>query len=313
MKVVFFGTPEFAARTLKIILSSNHEIIAAVCGPDSRKGRGRKAEFPEVKTVALENGIQILQPQNLKNRNFVAQLRNINADFYCVVAFRILPPEIFDIPPKGCVNLHASLLPRYRGAAPINWALINGETETGLTTFFIRRKVDTGDIILQRKIEIGSEETFGELHDRMADMGGELLIETMNKIEAGDFDTISQADSEATPAPKLTPELGRIDWSKPAGEIHNLVRGLSPRPAAFTFFNSMKMAILKTRLADKPIHGKPGFVLFADPGRSLIVGCGSGALELLEIKPESRKAMSGAEFVRGKRIAAGDRFGENIG
>jgi methionyl-tRNA formyltransferase len=310
MKVVFFGTPEFAARTLKKILSSDHDIVAAVCGSDSRKGRGRKEAFPEVKQVALERGLKLLQPGNLKDRNFITQLENLNADFFCVVAFRILPEDVFEIPPRGCVNLHASLLPRYRGAAPINWALINGEEETGLTAFFIRRKVDTGDIIMQRRIKIDPEETFGELHDRMADLGGDLLIETMNKIESGEFEMTRQDDSRATAAPKITPELGRIDWSKPAEKIHNLVRGLSPRPAAYTFFNGTKMTIIRTRPADKPLHGKPGAVLFADAAKGLIVSCGSGALELLEVKPESRGVMNGAEFVRGKRIAAGAMFGE---
>lgn len=310
MKVVFFGTPEFAARTLKKVLLSRHEIAGVVCGPDRRKGRGRKVVLPEVKQVALEKRLIIFQPEDLKDEEFLRELGGLNADFFCVVAFRILPEEVFAMPVKGCVNLHASLLPKYRGAAPINWAIINGETETGLTTFFIRKKVDTGEIIMQRKIAIEPDETFGELHDRMADLGGDLLVETMDKIEHGDFKTSVQKNSDATKAPKIYPELGKIDWAKSSSEIHNLVRGLSPKPAAYTFHNRAKIAILKTRIADYGEKAGPGEIVFVDGKSGLVVGCGEGALEILQIKPESRKDMSGAEFVRGQRIRKGVFFGE---
>ncbi|UCC79800.1 MAG: methionyl-tRNA formyltransferase [Candidatus Zixiibacteriota bacterium] len=310
MKVVFFGTPEFAARTLKKVLLSRHRIVGVVCGPDRRKGRGRKIVFPEVKTLALEKGLSILQPEDLKDEGFLRELRDFDADFFCVVAFRILPGEVFEMPPRGCVNLHASLLPKYRGAAPINWAIINGETETGLTTFFIRKKVDTGDILLQRKIAIGPEETFGELHDRMADLGGDLLVETMDKIEIGNFEASAQKNSEATKAPKIYPELGKIEWSRPGNVIHNLVRGLSPKPAAYSFYEGEKIYILRTRIAENREKSNPGEVIYADGKKGLIAGCGAGALEIIQIKPESRKAMSGAEFVRGHRIEKGAFFGE---
>lgn len=312
MKVVFFGTPEFAARTLKKVLLSHHEVIAVVCGPDRRKGRGRKVIYPEIKQLVMKKGLKILQPENLNDDLFLEELKNLNADFFCVVAFRILPEEVYEMPPGGCVNLHASLLPRYRGAAPINWAIINGENETGLTTFFIRKKVDTGDIIMQRKIEIEPDETFGELHDRMADMGGDLLAETMDKIEKGKYRTIIQDDSEATKAPKISPELGKIDWSKPANEIHNLIRGLSPKPAAYISYGRAKISILRTEIAENQIEGDPGTVVIADGKRGLVVACGDGALELIQVKPESRKVMSGAEFVRGSRITSGMIFGDRI-
>lgn len=310
MKVVFFGTPDFAARTLKKILLSQHQIVGVVCGPDRRKGRGRKVIFPEVKQLALEKGLSVLQPENLKDKGFLRELRGFKADFFCVVAFRILPGEVFEMPPRGCVNLHASLLPKYRGAAPINWAIINGETETGLTTFFIRKKVDTGDILMQRKIAIGQEETFGELHDRMADLGADLLIETMDKIEMGDCEASAQSENEATNAPKIYPELGKIEWNKPAGEIHNLVRGLSPKPAAYSFYNEEKIYILRSRTAEITEKNSPGEIIYADGKKGLMVSCGEGALEILQIKPESRKTISGAEFVRGHRIEKGVFFGD---
>lgn len=310
MKVVFFGTPDFAARTLKKILSSNHRLAGVVCGPDRHKGRGRKIILPEVKQLALESELTVLQPENLKDRTFLKELKGLNADFFCVVAFRILPPEVYEMPPKGCVNLHASYLPKYRGAAPINWAIINGETETGLTTFFIRRKVDTGDIIMRRKIKIGPDETFGELHDRLADAGGDLLVETMNRIESGTFETVVQDDGEASLAPKIFPDLGAIDWGGTARDIHNLVRGLSPRPAAFTFYKGNKLSILRTRLTEEASGEVPGEIKSADGRSGMVVSCGQGALELMRVKPASRKEMSGAEFVRGFRIEAGMKFGE---
>jgi methionyl-tRNA formyltransferase len=310
MKVVFFGTPEFAARTLKKILSSRHQMVGVVCGPDRPRGRGRKLVFPQVKELALEERLNILQPENLKDDRFLRELSGLNADFFCVVAFRILPGEILEMPPKGCVNLHASLLPKYRGAAPINWAIIKGEKETGLTTFFIKKKVDTGEIIMQRKIEIGPDETFGELHDRMADAGGDLLLETMDRVEKGDYKIMTQDNSKATNAPKIFPELGKIDWNKSANEIHNLVRGLSPRPAAYSIYYDTRIDVLKTAIADYGAGEKAGEVILADGKRGLIVKCGDGAIELLQVKPQSRKVMSGAELVRGQRIKAGEFFGE---
>ncbi len=312
MKVLFFGTPEFAAVCLEKILLTDHEIAGVVCQPDKPRGRGRKVAIAEVKQAAIEKKLKILQPENLKDPFFLNELKTLEADFFCVVAFRILPEEIFSMPPKGCVNLHASLLPKYRGAAPINWALINGENETGLTTFFIRKKIDTGDILMQRKIAIGPDETFDELYGRMAEAGGDLIVETMSKIESGDYSTIKQNDKEASKAPKIYPELGKIDWKKSANEIHNLIRGLTPKPGAYTVFSGNKIIIVKSKVVDNPDNAGPGKVLLADPKKGLIVGCGKRALELLQVKPASRKVMTGAEFVRGKRIKEGILFGEEI-
>ena len=313
MRLVFFGTPGFALRCLEKILSSKHRVAAVVTAPDKPKGRGMKLEPPEVKRLAEERGLDILQPANLRDAEFLKRLSSYQADLFCVVAFRILPEEVFAMPPKGCINLHGSLLPKYRGAAPINWAIINGERQTGLTTFFIRRQVDTGNMILQQEIEIGPDETFGELHDRMADAGGELLIKTMDLIEAGNIKPICQDGSQATPAPKLTPELGNIDWSKKASDVHNLVRGLSPRPGAYTFRNGRKVIILRTKTVEMAQAAAPGQITQADPQKGIVVACGLDSVQILQLKPESGKAITGAEFVRGHRLIAGELFERKFG
>ena len=313
MRLVFFGTPEFASRCLEKILLK-HQVAAVVTAPDKPKGRGMKVEPSEVKRLAQERGLDILQPINLKDSEFLKRLSSYKADLFCVVAFRILPEEVFSMPPKGCINLHGSLLPKYRGAAPINWAIINGERETGVTTFFIRRAVDTGDIILQEKLPIGSEETFGELYERMAELGGETLIKTINLIEVDGVFTSSQDGNRATAAPKLTPEIGKIDWTMKAEAVHNLVRGLSPKPGAYSFLKGKKIIILRTRLTKLDSVGKrAGQVLQADPQKGIVIACGEGSVEILELKPESGKAITGAEFVRGHRLIAGEVFEQRVG
>lgn len=313
MRLLFFGTPDFASQCLRKILSSKHSVVAVVTAPDRPVGRGRRLTQTAVKALAHSQGLEVLQPERLKDSSFLEKLEAFGADIFCVVAFRILPEEVFSMPPEGCVNLHASLLPKYRGAAPINWALINGEVETGLTTFFIRRKVDTGEIILQEKIEIGPDETFGNMHDRMADKGGELLIRTLDMIESDNVTTMKQDDNQASSAPKIYPEMGRVDWTKSAHEIHNLVRGLSPRPAAFSYLDQKRITLLLTELAtNDPIGQKPGSVIMADSRNGIVVSCGKGSLKLLQLKPESGRAMAGAEFVRGYRLKAGACFGGGI-
>jgi methionyl-tRNA formyltransferase len=313
MRLLFFGTPDFASQCLRKILLSKHSVAAVVTAPDRPAGRGRKPTQTAVKKLAGAHGLEILQPERLKDPSFLERLADFEADIFCVVAFRILPEEVFGMPPEGCINLHASLLPKYRGAAPINWALINGESETGLTTFFIRRQVDTGDIILQEKLGIGPDETFGGLHDRMAEMGGELLVQTLDLIESGNVATKKQDDSQASSAPKIFPEMGRIDWARSAHEIHNLVRGLSPRPGAFSYLDQKRITLLLTELVnDKPAGQEPGSVISTDPKKGIVVACGKGSLSLLQLKPESGRAITGAEFVRGYRLAAGVRFGGQV-
>ncbi len=314
MRLVYFGTPDFASRCLEKILLSKHQVVAVVTAPDKPRGRGMKVEPSEVKRFARERGLDILQPDNLKDATFLQNLSSYKADLFVVVAFRILPEEVFTLPPKGSINLHGSLLPKYRGAAPINWAIINGEKETGLTTFFLRKSVDTGNIIKQAKTTIGPDETFGELHDRLAALGGELLIQTMDLIDAGNINPLLQDSSQATPAPKLNPEMGNIDWSKSARQVHNLVRGLSPRPGAYSFRNDKKILIQRTRPIDLDVvNCKPGQVVQADPQKGIVIACGAGGIEILELKPQSGKAITGAEFVRGYRMIVGEVFERELG
>ncbi len=295
MDIVFFGTPDFAVPVLNKIHESGHKIIAVVTIPDKQKGRGRRLHFSPVKSAAVKLGLDVIQPSRLRDDEFIEKLKMLNADLFVVVAFKILPPEVFQIPPKGSFNLHASLLPKYRGAAPIQWALINGEKETGVTTFFLEEKVDTGNIILQERIEIADGDNFGTLHDKLSLLGAEVTLKTINSINRGNVEILEQDESQATPAPKITKEICRIDWTKSATEIHNLVRGLSPYPGAFfedgnKIFKIFKTGIIHLDLtAGKVIRNK----------KELIIGCGKDSLSILEIQPEGRKRMSVSEFLRG--------------
>ena len=300
MKIVFFGTPDFAIPALNKILESKHSLEAVVTAPDKERGRGRKIQFTPVKNFAVENNIKVLQPIKLKDENFINSLKEINADLFVVVAFRILPKEVFLLPEKGSFNLHASLLPKYRGAAPIQWALINGETETGVTTFFLKEKVDTGNIILQQKVKIEETDNFGTLHDKLAEIGGDLVVKTIDLIERGNYKLTEQDSSLATPAPKITKELCKIDWSKPAENIHNLIRGLSPYPGAFFIYGNKMYKVFKTQILT--IAGlSPGEIY--QTKNELIIGAQNGALRILEIQPEGRKRMSAEEFLRGYKLS----------
>jgi methionyl-tRNA formyltransferase len=297
MKIVFLGTPDFSIPSLKSIYDSFHELLAVVTVPDKEQGRGRKVSFSPVKEFAIKNNIPVYQPEKLKgNEEFIKEMRALNPDLFVVVAFRILPKEIFEIPKSGSFNLHASLLPKYRGAAPIQWALINGETETGLTTFKLAEKVDTGNIYLQTRLPIYPEDNFGSLHDRMSELGAEIVMKTIKIIEDGDYQLISQDDSLASPAPKITKEICKIDWNKPAYDIHNLVRGLSPYPAAFFIHDNKVIKVYKTEIVNE-INLNPSE--FYQTKKELIVGCGKDALKILEIQQEGKKRMSTEEFLRG--------------
>ncbi|UCB52634.1 MAG: methionyl-tRNA formyltransferase [Candidatus Zixiibacteriota bacterium] len=303
MRLIFMGSPEFAIPSLEKLVQSRHEMAGVVTVPDKPKGRGRKLSESPVKTFAREHDLKILAPGNLKDEGFVGTLRELNPDLMVVVAFRILPEVVFTIPPKGTINLHASLLPKYRGAAPINWAIINGETKSGLTTFYIKKKVDTGNMIMQREVEIDAEESFGDVHDRMAQLGAEVLLETVDLIERGEARMIEQDDSLATPAPKITPEHCRIDWSRMAEEIKNQIRGLAPSPGAFARFRGKILKIFKARLVDSiESPGDFGVVVMSEEKESLWVRTGGGILSLLEVQPEGKKRMRIEEFVRGYRV-----------
>jgi methionyl-tRNA formyltransferase len=297
MKIIFMGTPEFAVPSLKAIYESQHQLLAVVTTPDKERGRGQKITFTAVKQFAVENNIPVFQPEKLKgNEEFVNQMKELQPDLFVVVAFRILPKEIFDIPKYGSFNLHASLLPKYRGAAPIQWALIKGETETGLTTFKLAEKVDTGNIYLQIKVPIYPEDNFGTLHDRLSQLGADVVMQTINMIESGNYKLLPQDDSLASPAPKITKEICRIDWHKSADEIHNLVRGLSPYPAAFFTFNDKIIKIYKTEIV-KNFNLKPFEI--HQTKNDLIIGCGKDAVRILEIQQEGKKRLTIEEFLRG--------------
>jgi methionyl-tRNA formyltransferase len=297
MKIVFMGTPDFSIPSLKILLESKHKILAVVTQPDKERGRGQKISFTPVKQFAVDKNIPVYQPEKLKsNQEFVEQMKALQPDLFVVVAFRILPKEIFEIPKFGSFNLHGSYLPKYRGAAPIQWALINGETETGLTTFKLAEKVDTGNIYLQEKVEIYPEDNFETLHDRMSELGAKLVLDTVNLIESGNYQLKQQDNSLASPAPKITKEICLIDWNKSATEIHNLVRGLSPHPAAYFIYNEKVIKIYKTQIIEN-IDLKPFQI--EQTKKDLIIGCGKNALRILELQQEGRKRMNAEEFLRG--------------
>ncbi len=299
MKLIFMGTPDFAVPSLLTLVGSGHQVLAVVTGADKERGRGQKVSFTPVKDAAIRNKIPLIQPENLKDLNFINELKSFNADLFVVVAFRILPREVFTIPLKGSFNLHASLLPKYRGAAPIQWTLINGEKETGVTTFALEDKVDTGKLYIQRRIEIEDDDDFGKMHDKLSDLGAQAVLETINLIESGNFELIEQDNSQATPAPKITPEIGRIDWSKKAEDIHNLVRGLSPVPAAYFYFEEKKIKIFKTRVVKKK-ETTPGKFIISKT--NLLVECGENQLEILDLQLEGKKRLNAEEFLRGFRF-----------
>lgn len=299
MKIIFFGTPDFAIPSLKILIENNYDIVAVVTVPDKAKGRGLKLEPSPIKKFALENNLKVLQPEKLKDQDFQNELRDLNPELGIVVAYRILPVEVFTIPKYGTFNLHASLLPKYRGAAPIQWALINGEKITGVTTFFLQEKVDTGNIILQREVLIDEEDNFQTLHDKLAKVGAELVLETVKRIEEKNYQVQPQNNLEATLAPKITKELCRINWNQKAYNIHNLVRGLSPIPGAFTLLGNKIFKIYRTKVLDKDASQQPGKIIIEDD--SLLVNTNDKLISILEIQPESKKRMSSKEFLLGYR------------
>jgi len=296
MRIVFMGTPDFSIPSLRILLENKHEILTVVTTPDKERGRGQKITFTAAKQFAIEYNIPVLQPVKLKDEFFIQELKKLNPDLFVVVAFRILPKEVFEIPKYGSFNLHGSYLPKYRGAAPIQWALINGDVETGLTTFKLAEKVDTGNIYLQEKVKINPEDNFETLHDRMSLLGAELVLKTVQLIEDGNFELKQQDDLLASPAPKITKEICLIDFHKSAEEIYNLVRGLSPHPAAFFNHDNRVIKVFKTEIVNN-LKLKP--FQFHQTKTELIIGCGKDELRILEIQQEGKKRMNTAEFLRG--------------
>lgn len=306
MKIIFMGTPAFAVPSLERLAEAGYKPAAVVTGPDRPRGRGQKRTPTPVKEAARRLGIDtILQPESVRDPAFAAEVAALAPDLAVVVAFRILPPEVFTLPRLGAFNLHGSLLPRYRGAAPINRAVMAGETETGVTTFFLREQVDTGDVILRRRMPIGPEETAGDVHDRMMHLGAEAVVESVRRIEAGEVEPEPQAHEEATPAPKLFREDGRIPWEAPAEAVHNHIRGLSPYPGAWTTHDDTLLKVYRSRPA-AGAGAAPGEVL--EVGERLVVACGTGAVELLEVQQEGRQRLATVDFLNGYTLAPGARL-----
>lgn len=304
MKIVFLGTPEFAAYSLTYLLDAGIDIAAVVTMPDKTGGRGHKTITSAVKQVALERSLPLLQPVSLKDPAFIEALREINADLFVVIAFRMLPEIVWRMPRLGTFNLHASLLPRYRGAAPINWAVINGDTETGVTTFFLKHEIDTGDIIAREKIEIRPEDNVGDVHDRLMELGAHLTLKTIRDIEAGTLTTTPQdaltGGEEPTPAPKIFKDTCRIDWTKPAAQVHNLVRGLSPYPAAWTVIDPVgDVKIFETKVLPQA-STEPGRIRIT-PSGTMTIDCADAPLEILSLQAHGKRRMPVADFLRGQR------------
>ncbi len=298
MRIVFMGTPEFAVPSLQILLENGYEIPAVVTVPDKPGGR-LGMQQSAVKQFALERGLKVLQPEKLKDPAFLEIFRALQADLLVVVAFRMLPEAVWSLPPRGAVNLHGSLLPKYRGAAPINWAVIQGEKETGLTTFFLKKQIDTGDILFQERLPIGPEETAGELHDRMMQLGAELVLKTVRAIESGTAQAQPQTDALATLAPKIFPEDCRIDFNRPVQQVHNFVRGLSPYPGAWTMLDGKILKILRARpVADGGAETTPG--RFSSDGKHWLRICAAdGLLDVLELQLEGKRRMPVQDFLNG--------------
>ena len=307
MKIVFMGTPDFARESLEAVYNNGHEILAVVTNPDKPKGRGMKMVASPVKEFAMEKGLKIYQPEKVrKNDEFINEIKTLNPDVICVVAYgKILPQEILDIPEKGSINVHGSLLPQYRGAAPIQWAVLNGDKITGITTMYMGAGMDTGDMILKQKVEIGEDETTGELWDRLSKIGAELLVETLKQIEAGTAPRIPQGD-DFTMAPMLDKEMAKIDWeNKTAKEIKNLVRGLNPIMGAYTFLNGKKIKFWKVDLAEGIEENpelKNGTVIKTDKKDGIYIKTKEGVLKVIEIQGENAKRMSIQDYLRGNSI-----------
>lgn len=299
MNVVFMGTPEFACEGLKTLVESRHKVLGVVTVPDKPAGRGRKVMPSAVKNEAIRYGLQVYQPKTLRDSSFIAKMAELKPDVFAVIAFRILPKSLYTIPKFGSFNIHASLLPKYRGPAPINHALLHGDTETGLTSFFLNKRVDGGAIIAQKSITIDKNENFSSLYARLANLSGPFLLETLDKIARPDFSADKQPVGESSGAPKISTDDCLIDWAKPATDIHNHIRAFSEKPGAFCFLGSMKVKILATRLDG--IEDAPAL----SPGRlvahkkQLLAGTGSSPVRITKIQPEGKKAMDAAAFING--------------
>lgn len=300
------GTPQFAVASLDELIKAGSEIVGVITAPDKPAGRGQKISESAVKQYAVANGLRVLQPTNLKDPEFLAELRSLDADLQVVVAFRMLPEEVWNMPDKGTINLHASLLPNYRGAAPINWAIINGEKESGVTTFFLKHEIDTGNVLFTEKVTLTGHETAGDLHDRLMHKGAGLLVKTVKAIESGRYNEHPQAslhseDAELKNAPKIYKDDCKIDWNRPVIEIYNLIRGLSPVPTAFTELNGKTLKIYRADYQETEPGVQPGGFL-TDNKSHLKFAAKDGFISVTDVQMEGKKRMEIAEFLRGVRL-----------
>lgn len=306
------GTPDFAVPCLKMLNNENYNVVGVVTQTDKPKGRGKKLTAPPVKVFAKANRINVYQPEKLKPAFFENTLKKINPDLIIVVAYgKILPKYILDYPKYGCINVHASLLPKYRGAGPIQWAIINGERETGITTMFMTEKLDAGDIILRRKVEITEDDTAGTMHDKLADLGADVLRDTLKMLKSGNIIRVRQNDKEATYAPMLDKTTAKIDWNKDAYSLYNLIRGVNPWPVAYTELNGEILKIWKADIGEECYNSDvPGTVLRYDKELGLVVKTGEDeTLYVKEIQIQGKKKMSIHEFIKGNKIESGEILG----
>ena len=302
LKIIYMGTPEFAVPSLQILVENGVNVVAVVTAPDRPKGRGQKLTTTPVKDYAVSQEIPVLQPTNLKSPEFLEELKSYNANLQIVVAFRMLPVAVWDMPEIGTFNLHGSLLPQYRGAAPINWAIINGEKETGVTTFFLKHEIDTGNVIFQEKEPIGEEDNVGDVYERLMQRGAKLVLKTVRAIEAGDYPQLPQDESvEIKHAPKIFKETCEIDWKKPTEEVYNFIRGLSPYPAAWTCINDKNFKIFATKKMDSGKKTEPGEYK-TDNKTFLHIQTGTCALAITELQMEGKKRMDIESFLRGTQL-----------
>ena len=306
LRIIYMGTPDFAVEPLKTLVEAGKDVVAVVTMPDKPAGRGHKLQFSPVKEYALKAGIPILQPENLKSPDFLQELASYNADLQIVVAFRMLPEAVWSMPKYGTFNLHASLLPRYRGAAPINWAVINGDKETGITTFFLKHEIDTGNIILQEKVAIDEEDNAGDVHDKLMYLGADLVLKTLKMIEEDNVITRPQDDAQASPAPKIFKDTAKLDFDKCAADIRNLVRGMAPYPAAWFNIklqdgNESMMKIFKVSIEEKNHNYSVGTIL-TDGKKMLKIACKDGFINLLEVQMAGKKRMAAEDLMRGTNL-----------
>jgi len=296
MRIVFMGSPDFAIPSLEKLYQSDHDIVSVVSNVDKRRGRGGDTSPTAVKKKALELGLPVIEVEELDDPDFYQKLKSLDADLFVVVAFRILPPNILELPAEGAINLHASLLPKYRGAAPIHWAIINGEEKTGCTVFFLDEQVDTGNIIQQSETSIGPNETTGDVYKRLKKLGSELLVESIDEISQGTYELQPQDDTKATPAPKLFTDDCKIDFDQPVEQVHNKIRGLSPFPTAWAELDDLKFNIYRSEIGPSK-KVAPGQLEMS--GDDLIVGCKTGTLILKEVQLQGKRRMSGKDFMNG--------------